>query len=299
MRNWDDMRVFLAVSRAGSLTAAGQDLRMDAATVGRRIARLEEASGTALFVKSPQGYHMTEAGQGLVPLAEEAEAALQLAGANLTGQEGLSGIFRIGAPDGCANYLLPQVCTAIAQENPGLEVQIVALPRVVDLSRREADIAITVSPPKSARLLVEKLSDYHLSLAAAESWIARHGMPDSLEALKGAQMIGYIPEMIFDAELDYLSTLGFREAPLASNSVAVQLNWARAGAGPAVVHDFALPAAPELRRILPQEVRLTRTFWMIRPAGAARDARLSRFADRLAMGLRQEITALELLAPAG
>jgi DNA-binding transcriptional LysR family regulator len=71
----------------------------------------------------------------------------------------LSGQIRLGAPDGVANFLLPQVCSAIVERNPDLDVQIVALPRLFNLSRREADMAITVSPPTAGRLTVQKVSD--------------------------------------------------------------------------------------------------------------------------------------------
>jgi len=293
VRNWDDLRVFLATARAESLTGAGRDLRMDPATVGRRIARLEEGLGATLFAKSPQGYALTEAGQKLMTHAEAAEAALRAGTGEASGAgEGLSGTIRIGAPDGCANYLLPQVCARIAEAHPALDIQILALPRVVNLSRREADLAIAVSRPKTDRLRAEALSEYRLSLAASDDWIARHGAPTSPADLKGARMIGYIPDMIFDAELDYLSALGVAHVPLASNSISVQLNLARAGAGLAVVHDFALPFAPELRRVLPGEVALTRTFWLVSHAGP-RDARLDRVARLLRDGMRAELARLE------
>ena len=142
---WDDLRIFLAVARADGLTGAGKRLRLDPATVGRRIARLETATGASLFSKSPQGYALTEAGQRLLPHAESAEQATTAADEALHGvDERLAGTIRIGAPDGCANFLLPQVCTRIAGENPDLELQIIALPRVVNLTKREADMAITV-----------------------------------------------------------------------------------------------------------------------------------------------------------
>jgi DNA-binding transcriptional LysR family regulator len=291
--NWDDMRVFLAVARAEGLSGAARRLRMDPATAGRRVARLEASLGAVLFAKSPQGYALTEAGQRLLAKAEAAEAAL--AGGldeGQGGQGGLNGAIRIGAPDGCANYLLPQVCAAIAADNPGLDIQILALPRVVNLSRREADLAIAVSPPKTDRLSAEKLADYRLSLAASRDYLAQEGAPSSRAALRGARMIGYIPDMIFDAELDYLAGLGVTRVPLASNAVSVQLNFARAGAGLAIVHDFALPFAPDLCRVLPEEVRLTRTFWLVSHAGP-RDARLHRFATLLRDGLRAELSRLE------
>ena len=287
------MRVFLAVAREGSLTAAGQRLRLDAATVGRRISRLEYEMGTTLFVKSPQGYTPTEAGQALTGPAEAAEAAMTAANSSVTGAHELSGTIRIGAPDGCANFLLPQVCARMVEANPGLEVQIMALPRVADLARREADIAIAVSPPKTGRVQVDKLADYRLSLAASEAWVAAHGLPADLAALQSARMIGYIPEILFDSELDYLTGLGLSRVALASNSVAVQFNWVRSGAGIAVVHEFALPTAPELGRILKDQLSLTRTYWMLRPADTTKDARLSRFAALLAVETQAELGRLQ------
>ena len=296
MADWDDLRVFLAVARTESLSGAGKALRLDPATVGRRIMKLEEALGARLFVKSPQGYAATEAGLRLMPHAEAAEQAVQAAADDLRGGAGgLSGQVRIGAPDGCANYLLPQVVAAICDENPGLEVQIVALPRVINLSKREADMVIAVSPPSAGRLTVQRLTDYHLHLAASQAYLERHGTPQRREDLPPHRIVGYIPDMIFDKELDYLAEIGVAEVRLASNSVPVQLNWLRHGAGIGMVHDFAMPAAPELVKVLPLEVSLTRAFWLIRHADDRRVDRLNRFADLLAQGLRREVLRLEAM----
>ena len=294
--DWDDLKLFLAVARAESLSGAGKALRVDPATVGRRVARLEEALGARLFTKSPQGYALTEAGARILAHAEAAELAVTGAAEELRGQDqGLTGQIRIGAPDGCANYLLPQVLAQICDANPGLEVQIVALPRVFNLSKREADMAIAVSRPATGRLTVQKLTDYSLSLAAARDYLAAHPPITRPEDLNGHRIIGYIADMIFDKELDYLGQMGLTDVPLASNSVSVQLNWLRHGAGVGVVHDFARPSAPELGRILP-EIRLTRSFWLIRHADDGRVARLNRFADQLAAGIKKEVARLEAAA---
>lgn len=296
MADWDDLRVFLAVARTESLSGAGKLLRLDPATVGRRIVKLEEALGARLFVKSPQGYGVTEAGLRLLPHAEAAEQAVQAAADDLRGGAGgLSGQVRIGAPDGCANYLLPQVVAAICDDNPGLEVQIVALPRVINLSKREADMVIAVSPPTAGRLTVQRLTDYHLHLAASLAYLDRHGTPQRRAELTAHRIVGYIPDMIFDKELDYLAEIGVTEVPLASNSVPVQLNWLRHGAGIGMVHDFALPSAPELVKVLPVEISLTRAFWLIRHADDRRIDRMNRFADLLAQGLRREVLRLEAM----
>ena len=291
---WDDLKIFLAVARTESLSGAGRVLKVDPATVGRRIARLEENLGAPLFAKSPQGYAMTDAGQRLLGHAERAESAMGAAVEELAGQAGaLSGQIRIGAPDGCANFLLPQVCAAIVADNPDLEVQIVALPRVFNLSKREADMAIGVSPPAAGRLTVQKITDYRLHLAASRRYLRRHAAIRTLQDLQGHRMIGYIPDMIFDKELDYLTGIGVEKVPLASNSVSVQFNWIRQGSGVGIVHDFAIPFAKGLVKLLPDQISLTRSFYLIRHADDRRMDRLTRFALALAEGLKREVARLE------
>lgn len=297
--DWDDLRIFLAVARNESLSGAGKALALDPATVGRRIARLEERAGVLLFSKSPQGYALTEDGSRLLPHAEATEAATSGAVESLNRAEGAGGItgqVRLGAPDGCANYLLPPVIAQISAENPGLEVQIVALPRIFNLSRREADMAIGVSRPQAGRLTVQKLTDYRLSLAAHPDYLARTSAIHTKADLIGHRIVGYIPDMIFDKELDYLGETGLEHVHVASNSVPVQLQLLRAGAGLGMVHDFALPQAPELVRVLPETIRLTRAFWLIRHEGDTRSVRLSRFADALALGIRREVQRLEAVS---
>ena len=293
MQNWDDMRVFLAVARAAGLSSAAPVLKMDPATVGRRIARLEASVGAPLFVKSPQGYALTDLGQRMRDKATEAEEALALAlDEGQGGTRGLTGQIRVGAPDGVANFVLPQVVAGIQAENPGLEVQVLALPRVVNLSQREADMAITVSPPAAQRLTVERISDYKLHLAQ------RIDAPDitGLGDLDTRRIVGYIPDMIFDKELDYLGEIGTRSVALASNSVAVQVQLLRHG-GVGFVHDFALHVAPELRRVLTDEISLSRTLYLVRHRTDRQSERLTRFAEALKTGMSAEIARLEKAVP--
>ncbi|WP_299962292.1 LysR family transcriptional regulator [uncultured Roseobacter sp.] len=295
--NWDDLRLFLAVAREASLSGAGKVLRLDPATVGRRMQRLERALQATLFAKSPQGYALTDAGLSLLGRAEAAERAMRSAVADLPpDSDRLSGQIRIGAPDGSANYLLPQVCAALARDNPDLDIQIVALPRVFNLSRREADTAIAVSAPTAGRLVVQKITDYHLHLAASDAYLARHEPLRTRADLSRHRLVGYIPDMIFDRELDYLGELGLDRVALASNSVSVQTNWIRQGGGVGIVHDFAVPAMPGVRRILTREISLTRSFYLIRHMDDRRNLRLSRFAEALTTGLRAEVARLEALA---
>lgn len=293
---WDDMRVFLAVARESSLSGAGRILKMDPATVGRKIARFEEALGTSLFVKSPQGYALSAAGDRLISHAEAAEQAMRGAQEALTGpSETLSGQIRIGAPDGSANYILPQVCAKISEENPDLDIQIVAQPRVINLSRREADMAVTVSMPTAGQLVVQKVCDYRLHVVGSRHYLKKHPRIETAADLKGHRMIGYIPDMIFDKELDYLSDLGVERVALASNSVAVQIKMVAQGTGLCVAHDFCLPFHRPLRKILTGEISLTRSFYLVRHQSDQRSERLNRFAEALNRGMREEVARLEAL----
>ncbi len=294
---WDDLKVFLAVARAESLSGAGKKLRVDPATVGRRIARLEASFGAPLFAKSPTGYALTDAGQRLLGHATRMEHVMDEATEEMVGgRGGLSGQIRIGAPDGSANFLLPKVCAEIGARNPELEIQIIALPRVFSLSKREADLVISVSPPTAGRrLVVQKIADYKLHLAAAETYLDAHEPITSLNDLRHHRMIGYVQDMIFDKELDYLSETGLERVNLSSNSVSVQINWVRQGGGVAIVHDFSMPHVGGLRKILTDQVSLTRTFYLVRHADDRRLERMTRFSEELCDGLRKEVARLEAL----
>lgn len=146
----------------------------------------------------------------------------------------LSGTVRIGAPDGVSNYLLIEACDALSRDNPELQVQAVALPRMFSLSKREADLAITVSPPSAGRLTVRKIADYRLHLYLRRDLLAELGPVHGMEDLRGLRGIGYISDMIFDKELDYYALLGRETEPaLTSNSLIMQLRWCLSRAGSA------------------------------------------------------------------
>jgi DNA-binding transcriptional LysR family regulator len=154
-------------------------------------------------------------------------------------------------------------------------------------------MAISVSPPTSGRQTVQKITDYKLHLAAAR-WYLRNGSPiRSLEDLREHMVVGYIPDMIFDKELDYLNEAGIERVRLASNSASVQFNWVRGGHGIGIVHDFAMPSARGMVKVLPELVSLRRSFYLIRHADDRRLERMNRFAEALCEGIRAEVARLE------
>ncbi len=213
---------------------------------------------------------------------------------DLAGQSGsLSGQVRIGATDGCASYVLPQVCAQISRQHPDLELQIVALPRVINLSKREADLAITVSPAQAGRVKIEKITDYHLHLAASTEYLASSKSIINRNDLKNHTFIGYIQDMIFYSKLDFLAEIGVDRVSLASNLVSVQLGCMRQNGGIGVTHDFVLPFAPDLKRVLEDDISFTRSFYLLRHADDARVERLNRVASALISSIRDEVARLE------
>jgi DNA-binding transcriptional LysR family regulator len=192
----------------------------------------------------------------------------------------LSGTVRIGAPDGVSNYLLLDACDALSRDNPDLQVQVVALPRIFSLSQREADLAITVSPPSAGRLTVRKIADYRLRLYGRRDLLAPFGRIGGIDDLRDLRGIGYISDMIFDKELDYYALLGRATEPaLTSNSLIMQLRWCLRGSGICILPDFVAREHPELEVVLPDEIALTRAFYLVRHLDDARVARINRMAE--------------------
>jgi DNA-binding transcriptional LysR family regulator len=262
--DWDDLRFFLAVARAGRLTLAARRLEADHTTVSRRISSLEKALQAKLFERNPQGYSLTEQGERLLGLAEGMETqalavASQVGGADLA----LSGTVRIGAPDGIGTYFLAPELGALAERHPDLTLQLVALPRTFSLSKREADIAITLEQPTEGRLVSRKLTDYRLRLYASKDYLARHGPIAGLPDLTGKTLVTYVADLIYSPVLDYFSGLEkYTARRYECASVVAQLEAVRAGVGVGILHDYAVRHFPELQAVLP-DVFFLRTYWLV------------------------------------
>lgn len=262
--DWDDLRFFLAVARVGRLTVAARRLEADHTTVSRRISSLEKALQAKLFERKPQGYTLTEQGERLLAKAESIESQALAVASDLGGSDlALSGTVRVGAPDGLGTYFLAAELGALAERHPDLTIQLVALPRTFSLSKREADIAVTVEQPTEGRLVSRKLTDYRLRLYASQSYLDRHGVPAVPEDLSGKLLVTYVADLIYSPALEYFAGLekyGPRRYECAS--VVAQLEAVRAGVGIGILHDYAARQYPELRVVLP-EIAFTRTYWIV------------------------------------
>lgn len=263
--DWDDLRFFLAVARSGRLTLAARRLGADHATVSRRISSLETSLKAKLFERRPQGYTLTAHGERLLAKAESMETDALAIQSEIGGADmALSGVVRIGAPDGFGTLFLAPRLARFATMSPALEVQLVAMPRLLSLSKREADIAITLAPPKEGKIVARKLTDYRLGLYASPAYLKSAKPIAATDDLHGHSVIGYIDDLIFAPELDYLDEVskGLRATTQSSNLNA-QMELAAAGGGVCVLPHFMVAGRSGLVPVLPDKVRIQRTFWLV------------------------------------
>ncbi len=275
--DWDHLRFFLELARSGTLQGAARRLGVDHTTVARRIQALEKQFGAALFAREPGGHRPTEAGRGLQPHAEAMERAfLQVASATpASSSEGLAGLVRIGATEGFGTVVLAPALALFAQAHPQLVVDLLALPRLVHLSWREADIVISLERPARGPVIVAKLTDYALRLYASERYLAAHGPIATREDLRGHTFISYVDDLLFSKELQYLDELYRPERfALRSTSIMAQYRATAAGAGITVLPAFIAGQDASLRPLLPDVASFTRSFWMSMPAEIRHLARM-------------------------
>lgn len=291
--NWNDLRAFLAVARTGRLTAAAGRLGADHTTVARRIAALEAALGARLFDRSPQGYALTPHGERLLPHAEQIESlTLRAAGQVGEADQALTGAVRIGAPEGFGSYFLAPLMVKLAERHPELEIQLVAIPGVVSLSKREADVAITLSPPREGRLVSRKLTDYGLGLYAAPSYLEVRPPILTRADMAGHRFVGYIGDLLYAPELDYMQAPDVDiHVALQSSNLIAQMQATLAGAGLCVLPDFIARREPGLRRVLPRDVGLERSLWLVVHADLKALARIRAVMSIIVEGVRADRAA--------
>lgn len=261
--DWERVRIFLEVARAGQILKASKHLRLNHATVARQLTALERSLNAKLLERHTSGCRLTAAGEAMVAAAERAESEFLKVGSSIGGAtEALTGTVRVGAPDGLGNYFLADLLGVLATKHPDLIIQLVPLPRTFSLSRREADIAITLDRPKQGRLILSKLTNYTLSVYAAESYLVREGPISGQADLAGRLFITQVEDFVYSRALDYASVLGqLMSRRYECGSVVAQMEAVRGGHGIGILHDYAAQRYPELKRLLP-DVRFVRNYWL-------------------------------------
>lgn len=287
--DWDNLRIFLAVSRQGQLLGAARRLGLNHATVARRLKALEDALGAPLFERRPTGCIPTQAGERLLPVAERIEFELTSVGDAVSKDEAdISGTVRVGAPDGLGNLFLAQELAQFARLFPNLVVELVPLPRTFSLSRREADIAISLDHPTGGRLLVSRLCDYSLSVFASEAYLKQFGEPTNLDELDRHTVVTGVEDFAYASALDYSDTLERKAgARFRCAGVVGQIEAVRAGTGVGILHDFAVTERDRLVRILP-DITFRRSYFMLLHPDSVAIRRIAAVRDFLTRRFREE-----------
>ncbi len=262
-QNWDDIRFFLAVSRSKSFVAAATHLKTTHSTVSRRITALEAALETKLIVRTEKGCRLTTAGEQLLPLAEKLEATVLEFQETIGGNDKqLSGIIRLGTPDGLGNcFLAPRLCL-LQRKHPRLEIELIAVPRYYSLSRREVDILISLNRPTVNKVVGRRITRYKFGLFASQSYLDSSEVINSLNDLSAHSFVGYIDDLMYDKRLRFFDELSPEvHTSLRSSGIIAQMNALKAGAGIGVLPYFMAHTEKELVPVLPEKY-LEREFWL-------------------------------------
>ncbi|PJI37711.1 LysR family transcriptional regulator [Ferrovibrio sp.] len=273
--DWNDLRYVLALARHGSLSATARLLKVNHATVARRIAALESSLGMTLFERRARGYVPTPAAAPVLQAAEQIEAPLlrlaRLGDAKAGAQ--ITGTVRITCTEGVASHTVAPQLASLRQRWPGLQIELVVEHRSLSLARREADIAIRWARPKTGELYASRLGAVPYRLYRAPSAVDRNAVAAFDESL------AEIPESL------WLRTSGLTQA-IRSNSMIPLVAAARAGACAVLLPEYIGRQYPELAPE-PGKPPVTRELWLVLHRDLRHTPRVRAVADHLASAIRQ------------
>jgi DNA-binding transcriptional LysR family regulator len=298
MDDWNELRLVLAVARAGSLTAAARTLGIDHSTVFRRLHAIEARLGVRVFERLPAGaYRVTPAGERMASAAERMEdEALTLARDIAGADRRLSGRLRVTSSETLAYSRLTSHLAAFRHAHPGIVVELVIDNRVLSLSRREADIALRPIRPKEGDLWGRKLADVAWTFFTSPTYLDATGGPiPSADKLGGHALIGWEETATGIQAADWLDRAvpspGFTYR---TNSLVNQAIAAKAGIGMALLPCYLGDAEPGLVRALREPVpELAGELWIVTHSDLKATARIRAFFDIVGDGLARERNLFE------
>jgi DNA-binding transcriptional LysR family regulator len=278
MTDWDDLRFFLAVARAGSVSGAARALDVNHATVSRRIRTMERRVGVRLFERSPDGWTPTEAGLEMRDSALRVEQEIQAIERHVTGRdEQLTGPLRVALSDVAALTLMPTFRT-FGERNPAIELELVVSNGLSDLARREADVALRVGTPQES-LVGRRLSRVASAVYGSVDLLERHGRTVKLAAYPwigfAASMAGAVPARWMEENVPNARVAMRLEALL------VAYHAVRAGVGVAILPCVLGDDDPDLRRVLPEVLLPGGEFWVLTHPDLRATARVRAFLDHM------------------
>jgi DNA-binding transcriptional LysR family regulator len=259
MMDWDKLRIFHAVAEAGSFTHAGEALNLSQSAVSRQISALEESVSVPLFHRHARGLILTEQGELLYRTAHEVFAKLAMAEAQLSeSKDRPKGQLKVTTTVALGSTWLTPRMGEFLEVYPDVTVDLLLDDRELDLSMREADVAIRMAPPRQPELIQRHLMTVHMHVYAAPSYIKRYGLPKSADELENHKVIVYGEETRPPVpDTNWLLRLGVkgdgrRRPCLTVNNVYAIQRAAEAGLGLAALPEFIVLGNSNLVRVLPE-----------------------------------------------
>jgi len=286
--DWDKLRVFHAVAEAGSFTHAGESLNLSQSAVSRQISALEESLSVPLFHRHARGLILTEQGELLFRTAREVFAKLTMAEGLITeSKDRPKGPLKITTTVAFgATWLTPRI-REFLDLYPEIQVSLVIDDTELDLSMREADVAIRMSPPRQPDLIQRHLLSVPSHVYAAADYIKKHGMPQKPEDLDEHRLIVYgedarAPVQNVNWLLDAGARSGRERRPILSvNNFYAMLRAVDSGLGIAGLSDFMAMESGGLVRILPELTGPPVEAYFVYPEELRTSKRISVFRDFL------------------
>jgi len=256
--DWDKLRIFHSVASAGSFTHAGQMLTLSQSAVSRQISALEEEITTPLFQRHARGLTLTDEGEMLYAAVSDVLTRLAQAEEALKNvREAPRGVLKITSSHGIGTYWLVPRLDEFLKECPEVEVHLVMEDRELDLTQREADLAIRMRAPVQADLIQRKLFTVHYHMYATKDYLEKYGTPHAMEDVGDHTIIAYgetaAPEI---REINWLleatrRSLNCKGRVIRINNVTGILSAALAGIGLAAIPDYVAAEHKQLVRVLP------------------------------------------------
>ena len=283
--DWDLFQSLHAVLEAGTLSAAARLRGLTQPTLGRHIETLEQRLGSPLFLRSPRGLQPTDLALELKPHLHDMSAAASAAVRDASGAaNSLSGSIRITASEIVGAEVLPPMLTGFREEHPGVVIELMLSNINDDLSRREADIAVRMTPPSQSSLIAKKVGEVALTFFATAEYLGRHGTPETLADFEDHAIIGFDSPGRGMRDVPGLNMPVSRETfTFRSDSDLAQLAATRAGFGIGVVQD-GLARRYGLTRVLPNFTLFTLPVYVVMHENLRGSRRMRLMFDHLVEG---------------
>ncbi len=291
---WDDLRFVLAIARRGNLTAAAASLGVNHSTMFRRLNALESELGSKLFERLGGDYRPTEAGRRMIEAAERMESEALTLDRELTGHDTrLSGRLRVTCSETMAYKGLLPLIAQFRKIHPGIDIDLIVENRVIDMARREADVALRATRPSQGDLFGRKVADVHWGLFASPAYLKANGTPKAPGDLGRHAVIGW-PDLsthtkagVWLAKHVPQQAIGFRISGFVNQAIA-----ARDGLGLALLPVYLAGGEKTLVPVFGRVKDLVTEMWIVTHRSLKDTARVRAFMEHVGDGVKRRIAEL-------